>query len=237
MIKGIILDYGGTIDTNGVHWGEVIWMMYQKNNVAVTKDAFKAAYSFGEKSLAIAKHVFPEHNFLDTLEIKTAIQFEYLTQHNFLPAENNYKPIIKSIAAGCNSFAEKSVNEAKPVLDKLKGKHELVLVSNFYGNIETVLATFGIRKYFKEVVESSVVGVRKPDPAIFTLGVKALKQQADECVVIGDSYTKDIAPAHAAGCKTIWLEGQGWGDDPADTSLADVVIKNFNEVPQALLKL
>ena len=27
-IKGIIFDYGGTIDTNGIHWSEVIWEQY-----------------------------------------------------------------------------------------------------------------------------------------------------------------------------------------------------------------
>ena len=236
MIKGIIFDYGGTIDTNGMHWGEVIWMMYQKNKITVNKDAFKAAYSFGERSLAIQKHIFPEHNFLDTLQIKTAIQFDYLKEHGYLPA-GDYKNEIKSIAGDCNAFAQKSVNEAKPVLDELSAKYDLVLVSNFYGNVQSVLTAFGIKNYFKEIVESAVVGVRKPDPQIFTLGVKALQLPAGDCVVIGDSYTKDIAPANAAGCKTIWLEGQGWGDDPADTSLADVTIKSFNEIPLALLKL
>ena len=25
-VKGILFDYGGTIDSNGMHWAEVIWM-------------------------------------------------------------------------------------------------------------------------------------------------------------------------------------------------------------------
>lgn len=237
MIKGVILDYGGTIDTNGMHWGEVIWMMYQENNAAISKDVFKMAYSYGERSLAIKKYVLPEHDFSETLNIKISLQFSYLTGNGYLPATANYDNAVKAIAANCNSFAEKAVNEAKPVLDELAIKYNLVLVSNFYGNIHAVLETFGIKKYFKEVVESAVVGVRKPDPAIFTLGVKALQLPAGECVVIGDSYSKDIAPGNAAGCKTVWLKGQGWGDDPADTSLASTVIKDFREVPEALSKL
>ena len=28
-IKGIIFDYGGTIDSNGLHWAEVIWKAYE----------------------------------------------------------------------------------------------------------------------------------------------------------------------------------------------------------------
>ena len=27
-IKGLIFDYGGTLDTNGIHWSEVLWEMY-----------------------------------------------------------------------------------------------------------------------------------------------------------------------------------------------------------------
>ncbi|MFC2493522.1 MAG: HAD family hydrolase, partial [Prevotella sp.] len=28
-IEGIIFDYGATLDTNGDHWGQVIWHAYQ----------------------------------------------------------------------------------------------------------------------------------------------------------------------------------------------------------------
>ncbi len=28
-VKGILFDYGGTIDSNGMHWAEVIWMAYE----------------------------------------------------------------------------------------------------------------------------------------------------------------------------------------------------------------
>ena len=37
-IKGIIFDYGGTLDTNSVHWSEVLWERYQKEQIAVTKE-------------------------------------------------------------------------------------------------------------------------------------------------------------------------------------------------------
>ena len=40
-IKGIIFDYGGTIDSNGMHWAEVIWMAYQAEEVPVSKDIFR----------------------------------------------------------------------------------------------------------------------------------------------------------------------------------------------------
>ena len=138
-----MLDYGGTIDTNGLHWGIVMWDMYQKNKVPIAKEEFELAFSYGERTLAVEKHIYPGHNFFDTLLIKTRLQFEFLAKENFLPT-TNYDAAISAVASGCNTFAQESIDKAKPVLDELAAKYKLVLVSNFYGNIETVLEHFGI---------------------------------------------------------------------------------------------
>ena len=108
----------------------------------------------------------------------------------------------------------------------------MVLVSNFYGNIHAVLHSYGLDGYFREIVESAVVGIRKPDPQIFALGVEALGMLPEEVVVVGDSYGKDMAPAHSLGCHTVWIKGQGWDatDEPADTSCADRIIDSLEKL-------
>ena len=97
----------------------------------------------------------------------------------------------------------------------------MVLVTNFYGNMHTVLAEFGLDHLFKDVIESSVVGVRKPDPEIFRLGVKALGLEPQETVMIGDNYEKDIVPANSIGCHTILLSLQS---DKGDSKFVPVII-------------
>jgi FMN hydrolase / 5-amino-6-(5-phospho-D-ribitylamino)uracil phosphatase len=103
-----------------------------------------------------------------------------------------------------------------------------------------VLTDFGIRQYFNKVIESAVVGVRKPDAHIYQLGVNALGFPAEACAVIGDSYTKDILPAKKVGCKAVWLNVKGW-EDTAETihqiSEADVEITDFTTVSEALTRL
>ena len=37
-IKGVIFDYGGTIDTNSRHWAEVLWSKYAEYHVPVDKE-------------------------------------------------------------------------------------------------------------------------------------------------------------------------------------------------------
>ena len=43
-IKGVIFDYGGTIDTNSVHWAEVLWRAYEQMQILVDKQDFRDAY-------------------------------------------------------------------------------------------------------------------------------------------------------------------------------------------------
>ena len=106
----------------------------------------------------------------------------------------------------------------------------MVLVSNFYGNISTVLKEFGLDGIFENIIESAVVGVRKPDPKIFTLGVEALGVKPNEAIVVGDSIDKDIIPAGKAGCHTVWFEGEGWTDDLVSGDEADFIIRDLSEL-------
>ena len=208
-IKGIIFDYGGTLDTGGDHWSEVIWAAYQQAGVAVDKAEFREAYVQAERELARTRHILPEHNFGDLLLVKMQLELQWLSEQGlFPPAQVQAK--AKEVADICYQSARSKVQEAVPVLEALSKKYKLELVSNFYGNIRTVLEDFGISKYFPKIVESAVVGVRKPDPKIFSLGVEDLGLKPEEVVVVGDSYRKDIEPAIKLGCKAIWIKGKGW---------------------------
>ena len=136
----------------------------------------------------------------------------------------------RRLADGGYAVAKGVVNNARKVLQKVEKKYKMVLVSNFYGNIRTILEDFGLLCHFEEVIESSVVGVRKPDPAIFALGVEALDFSPEQVAVVGDSYTKDILPAHSIGCHTVWLKGIGWEPEEHDETLPSAVIGSLEEV-------
>jgi len=230
QIKGVILDYGGTIDTNGKHWAEVLWETYEDNRVPVAKDDFRNAYIYGERYLATNQVIEPSDTFKNLLEKKVDLQINWLIENGFLPADDNTYQYSRAVSTQCYDFAGTTVQKAKPVIQQLQTKYPVVLVSNFYGNIKSVLNDFGIVDYFKEIIESAVVGVRKPDPAIFSLGVKALGFSPEEVVVIGDSYSKDIIPAIEIGCKTIWLKGLSWEKDEKFCQLPDAVVSDFREL-------
>jgi HAD superfamily hydrolase (TIGR01549 family) len=236
MIAGLLFDYGGTIDTNGLHWAVVLRNAYRKFDLHPPEEIFSKAYAFGERSLAINPLVKPSHNFYDVLRLKIKEQFSFMREQGF-DVDESY---AEKIAQSCNQFARETVESAKPVLEDLAKEYPLVMVSNFYGNLNTVLEDFGIRPLFRQVVESAVVGVRKPSPEIYQLGVNALGLEAGNCLVIGDSFTKDIVPAKTIGCRTLWLRKEGWEEDinpSAENAVkSDIEVRDFSEIRKHLLK-
>lgn len=232
-VKGLIFDYGGTLDTGGEHWSWVIYRAWQKAGVEAALPVFREAYVYAERELARTRHILPEHDFHDMLKIKINIELQWLAQQGEFPPEE-VGPAAEKIAAICNDEARGHVEAAAPVLAALARKYPMVLVSNFYGNISTVLETYGVKQYFRKIIESAVVGVRKPDPKIFTLGVEALELKPEECVVVGDSYRKDIEPALKAGCKAIWIKGPGWSGEEDQTQY-EPTIENLQELTKILL--
>ena len=315
-IKGIIFDYGGTLDTRGDHWSEVLWQGYEhfgigvaddeevEPGVSIHKQAFRDAYVYGERALAVNPIVTPDFHFEDILREKLILELNFLAGKELLetgkddsekqaklgnPGKDSNASLSEMSSASNSSSASDSssvsnsssvsdsssasdsdasseslflslsdseihqiavdmaryinaktlalLNENKQVLEHLKQKgYPMVLVSNFYGNINQVLKDAGIDGYFEEVIESAVVGVRKPNPAIFALGVCALDLPASQVLVVGDTYGKDIVPAHKLGCHTLWIKGLQWEEKKVDESIPDGIIKKLSEM-EGFLKI
>lgn len=234
-VKGILFDYGGTIDSNGMHWAEVIWMAYEIYKVPVTKEVFRDAYVFGERTLGKNPIIRSYHTFLNMLCTKCDIQIQWLIDNLYLNSKDISMDLPAQLGEWCYNYARQSIDTARPILEKLARKYPFVLVSNFYGNIETVLKDFELDHLFPEIIESAVVGVRKPDPTIFRLGIDAIKLPEANCVVIGDSYDKDIVPALAVGCQAIWIKSIGWKPYKGDET-AHAIVEDFKEL-QGLFRL
>ncbi len=210
MIKGIIFDYGGTLDSRGVHWSEVLWQGYNKAGVPIDKETFRNAYVEAERALARERIILPQDNFGDLLVKKVRLEIGFLPEQ---PDEAIREQWVDEIAGYCDDAARACINEARPMLEQLHERYPMMLVSNFYGNIDEVLRHYGIRDLFKGIIESAVVGVRKPNPTLFKLGVDALELEPQEVLVVGDSLRKDIEPAEKLGCHVLWLKGKGWTED------------------------
>ena len=98
--------------------------------------------------------------------------------------------------------------EAPRVIDELKRRGLLVaVVSNTEdGRVLDALEAAGLGGRFDAVVDSHLVGVSKPDPAIFRHALGLLEVGPHEAVFVGDSYAHDALAARAAGMRPVLLD-------------------------------
>jgi HAD superfamily hydrolase (TIGR01509 family) len=81
----------------------------------------------------------------------------------------------------------------------------LGVVSNSDGRVEEALEAAGLRDYFDVVVDSTLAGVEKPDPAIFRPALEALGVPPEDALYVGDLYEVDVMGARAAGMPAVLL--------------------------------
>lgn len=239
MIKTLIFDYGGTLDTNALHWSHVLWEAYRdamdrlpqaRGLSDVTWEQFRAAYVYGERTLGNQPIVQSGDTFPTVLLKKVSLEIHQLVEAGlWQPDAGARQAVVESIAAYCDRYVRRNLETSRRVLRHYADRYTLVLVSNFYGNIRAILRDYRL-EYFQAVIESAEVGIRKPDPAIYRLGVEAAGVPPEQCVVIGDSFGKDVVPAHSLGCETVWLKGRGWNRETVDESVPTHIITDLEQL-------
>lgn len=234
MLEAVIFDFGGTLDTNGIHWSEQFRMTYDKAKLGINIDDFNEAYVKAEPKMY--ETVLEDDDLFSTLQKQSYLQLSYLTENKGYKFYNSPGVVASDISGTCCKYVVKCINKAVTVLDAFKGKIKYSIVSNFYGNIKSVLQSLDIADYFDSIIDSTTVNIRKPDERIFSLALDELNAKAENTLAVGDSYDKDIAPAKKLGCKTAWLNVQSW-TKPEDISLADFIIKDFKELKNIINKL
>jgi putative hydrolase of the HAD superfamily len=93
------------------------------------------------------------------------------------------------------------------------------VISNSNGSVRALLDGAGLAAELDFVIDSALVGVEKPDPRIFRLGLERAGVAAHEAVYIGDLYSVDVLGSRAAGLGSILLDPRGfWGPRDCDTA-------------------
>jgi len=237
MVKAIIFDFGGTLDTHGDHWSKVMWRAYLGNGILqeTQVDDFRKAYVYAERTLGNGHIIRSNYTFKLTLDVKIRLQLEHLITHHVL--EITDKKIFQDIHTQLHQqlYADvlQTVGKSRECLIPIVTQYPTALVTNFYGNMQMVLREMHIDMFFQHVVESAVVGIRKPDPAIFQLAIDQLGVSPEEILVVGDSMKNDILPAKQCGCQTCWFKGEGWEEPQENT--ADFTITDISQLKDIVL--
>ena len=73
-IRGVIFDYGGTLDTRGDHWSHILRQGWEHCGIKADEQQFRHAYVYAERALAAHRIITPEDDFPALLRKKVLIE-------------------------------------------------------------------------------------------------------------------------------------------------------------------
>jgi len=194
--RALLFDFGGTLDDDGIHWPLRFHIAYQAAGGSLGRREFEALFNTTDKDLSALPGIA-------SMGLKAAIAAQTALLVERLPdgARIDVVKIIGKLYADALATATRN----KPMLERLKQRFKLGVVSNFTGNLEPCLRDVGLLPLFDALADSALVGTEKPDPVIFNVALKDLGVAAADAWMIGDNPEADIRPATGLGMRTIWL--------------------------------
>ena len=243
-IRALIFDFGGTLDGNGIHWLERAYQFIHERHPEITREAFDEAdrATITEFALGDASH---EWSYQDGSMLPVGVvASEYA-------ARCSLRETTEAIAVGiyqrlglsekmkdayvewfCTGAAE-SLEKNRRWLETLHGTYQLAVISNNFGNTRGWCDEYGLTPLLAAIIDSTVLGIAKPDARIFEAALSELDVAAAHAIYIGDSYSADMVGGKNAGLWTAWLVGEQERVCP-DPSMVDVKLSHLHELTDFL---
>lgn len=222
-LEAILFDYGGTLDGPASHWLDRFMALYaaagRPQPIERLKPAFYAADEAAYADPAVA-----------AMSLAELIDFHLAVQHARLGLDD--AALRRRLGEAFIAHSHAALGASRAVLERLAGRYALGVVSNFYGNVERILADAGFAPLLAVVADSTRVGAMKPDRRIFDHARAALGTAPARTLHVGDSLERDVRAARAVGLRAAWLVP---ADQRATTDPdADLVVTSLVELEEAL---
>lgn len=102
------------------------------------------------------------------------------------------------------------------VLDELKGKYKLVLLTNGAPSLQNLKLeiTPEIVPYFDHIIISGDFGKGKPDASIFEYVMEQANVTKDNGIMVGDNLMTDILGSSRVGMRNVWINRENKPKNP-----------------------
>jgi HAD superfamily hydrolase (TIGR01549 family) len=198
-LKACLFDFGGTLDADGATWQDRFYALYGKHGVCADREAFRQAFYDADDTLTETR-ALEAAGLEETIETQGRRVWQTLGLGS---GGERLDAIVADFLEGLRWHVERN----RKLLVLLKGRYDLGIVSNFYGNLDRVCEDLGIRNLFVCIVDSTCEGVVKPDPRIFQAALNRIGIGPKEAVFVGDNPVRDMEGARGVGMAHIWLAG------------------------------
>jgi HAD superfamily hydrolase (TIGR01509 family) len=196
LSSAVFFDFGGTLDADGVPAGVRFHRAYLGSGGSLAYGTFAPLFRATDRRLAQLPGI-------RTAGFRASVFAQAALIHEIVPDAADVDRV--ALAAEFHEEAVAAAARNRPVLERLASTLRLGVVANGAGNLAVWLAELGLDHVFSVVVDSTVVGVEKPDARIFTAALTALGVEADAAWMVGDDPEADIRAAATLGLKTCWI--------------------------------
>ena len=194
----------------------------ERHGVGLTDD--QALELFGE--LEAAAEAGP---YLPYREVLAVVMDGFADRLGFTPAADERMALAESVGQW------PAFPDTVEALQALATRYELVILSNvdddlFAGSAERLHVTFA------DVITAQQVGSYKPNPRNFQVLLERLNRPKSEILHVAQSLFHDIAPANAAGLRTVWVNRRhdraGFGATPPQMAQPALEVPDMRTLAQ-----
>ncbi|MBF0524166.1 MAG: HAD family hydrolase [Deltaproteobacteria bacterium] len=194
--RAVLLDFGGTLDSDGEHWLDRFYGLYDQAGINIPRPEIKAAFYQAD---ALCHGRVTGWGLRPLMRHHVHLQFQSLN----LRSPDKERELADLFCAKSESYLRRNAQ----ILDRIKDRYRLGVISNFYGNVAALCQEAGLDANLEVILDSMQVGLSKPQPEIFEMALNKLQLSPDRVIFVGDSYDRDMIPARELGMKTVWLKG------------------------------
>ncbi|MCA1609916.1 MAG: HAD family hydrolase [Acidobacteria bacterium] len=192
--EAVLFDFGGTLDSDGEPWKERFFRIWSEEAGETPRTRFDPAFYAADDALV------------------GTIPPSFLLSETIALLSRGVAARLGAGAAAAERAGRRFTEETRgtlarraDLLGRLSASYRLGIVSNFYGNLQSVCEEAGIARFFLASIDSVVVGCSKPAPAIFEAALAALDVGAAAAIFVGDSIPRDMAGARGVGMRHVLL--------------------------------
>ncbi|MBI5837035.1 MAG: HAD family hydrolase [Candidatus Eisenbacteria bacterium] len=196
--EAVLFDFGGTLDGDGIHWSRRFDAAFRAQGLEYPATALDPAFRAAEDAINADASV-AGLNLHASLRMECGLMLAHLGFPDPAPADR--------AAAFLLAETRDHLDRNSRVLESLRGRARVAILSNFTGNLELILREEGLLPLVDAVCDSAVVGLRKPDPDFFLHALGRLGATPAGAIMVGDSVDMDLRPARALGMATAWVRG------------------------------
>ena len=233
----LCLDAGFTLLTPRRTLADALSGVLAEDGRTVTEDEMRAAWEEADRWFWDEYHRPGNDTWTDDGRIEDYWRTYHSVMLGRLGVEARAEVLDRILASQFATEAWEPYPDVEPMLREVRAIDgvRIGIVSDWGSNLRAILAELELDPHLDFVLPSGAVGVAKPNPAFYRMALEAAGVEADEAVMVGDSYRADVRGAWSAGMDAVWLDRRdGMSINPSDEPTPTDVrrIHGLDELPE-----